>query len=223
MMVCKRFISALIVAVLLSASALAQSKAKVESVPAPTATEVPKALADALEPQGARVTNDKGTVCEIWLRKGLDLGPPAGGLGDVMYAQLGTGNWIGVLHFPAPAADFRGQALKAGYYGLRYAKIPTDGAHMGVFPTRDALALTPVADDTAIDQPLSPADLIKLSRQASGTPHPAFLVMSSAEGSTTFPSVGQDDQGNTALRLKVQGKSGELPIAITIIGKWAGG
>ena len=222
MILFRRFISALFVAAFLSASALAQSNAKVESVPAPAATDIPKALADALEPQGARVTNDKGTVCEIWLRQSLDLGPPAGGLGDVMYGQLGTGNWIGVLHFPAPAADFRGQALKAGYYGLRYAKIPTDGAHMGVFPTRDALALTPVADDTAIDQPLSPADLIKLSRQASGTPHPAFLVMSSAEGSATFPSVGQDNQGNTVLRLKVQGKSGELPTGITIIGKWAG-
>jgi len=217
-----RTISILFVISLLSLSALAQGDAKVESIPAVAAADVSKTMADALEPQGVRVTNDKGTVCEIWLRKDLELGPPAGGLGDVMYGELGVGNWVGLLHFPDAAADFRGQPLKAGYYGLRYVKIPTDGAHMGVFPTRDALALTPVAADGAIDQTLSSADIIKLSRQASGTPHPAFLVMSSSEGSSTFPSVGKDDEGNTSLRLKVQGKNGELPIGITVIGKWAG-
>jgi len=222
MILFKRLIAAIFIAGMLSVSALAQGNVKVEPVPAPVATEVPKAMLDALEPQGARVASDKGSVCEIWLRKGMELGPPASGLGDIMYGQLGDGNWIGVLHFPAAAADFRGQAVKAGYYGLRYAKIPTDGAHMGAFPTRDTLALTPIADDSAIDQPLGPADLRKFSRLASGTPHPAFLVMSSAEGSTSFPSVGQDDHGNTALRLKVQGKNGELPIGITVLGKWAG-
>ena len=121
-----RTISILFVVSILSLSALAQGSVKVESIPAVSAADVPKAIADALEPQGVRVTNDKGTVCEIWLRKGLELGPPAGGLGDVMYGQLGAGNWVGLVHFPAAAADFRGQPLKAGYYGLRYAKIPTD-------------------------------------------------------------------------------------------------
>jgi hypothetical protein len=205
---------------LLTAPAFAQGTLKVDSVPAPVASEVPKTLLDSLEPQGARVSSDKGTICEVWLRKGLALGPPAGGLGDIMYGQLGAGNLIGVLHFPAQNADFRGQPIKPGYYALRYAQIPTDGAHMGVFSTRDAVLLTPVAADTAIDQALAFADMVKLSRQVSGSPHPAFLVMSSAEGATTFPSVGKDDHGNSALRVKVQGKNGELPIGITVVGQW---
>lgn len=220
MLMFARFTSAILVIGFLGASALAQGILKVDSVPAPVGSDVPKALLDSLEAQGARVSSDKGTICEVWLRKGLTLGPPAGGLGDIMYAQLGTGNLIGVLHFPSQAADFRGQLIKPGYYALRYADIPTDGAHMGVFSTRDSLLLTPVAADTAIDQTLVSADMVKLSRQVSGTPHPAFLVMSSAEGVTALPSVGKDDHGNSALRVKVQGKAGELPIGITVVGQW---
>ncbi len=217
-----RFTSALLLLAFLSAPALAQGGAKVESIPAPTGSDLPKALLDVLEPQGARVTNDQGTVCEIWLRKGLTLGPPAGGLGDILYGQLGVGNMVGVLHFPAQGADFRGQPVKPGYYALRYAHIPTDGAHMGVFATRDALALTPTAADTAIDQTLAFPDLAKLSRQASGTPHPAFLVMSPAGDGASFPSVVKDDHGRANLQLKVLGKNGELSIGITVVGMWTG-
>lgn len=215
-----KLISALFVISFLTASALAQGNLKVDSVPAPVGSEVPKALLDSLDPQGARVSSDQGTVCEVWLRKGLTLGPPAGGLGDILYGQLGAGNLIGVLRFPAQGADFRGQPVKPGYYALRYAQIPTDGAHMGVFATRDSVLLTPVAADTALDQTLSYGDMVKLSGQVSGTPHPAFLVMTSAEGATTLPSVGKDEHGNAAVRLKVQGKNGELPIGITVVGQW---
>ncbi len=214
------FALAVSLSVLLTATAYAQGSVKVEPAPAPTASDVPKALLETLDAQGARVSKDSSTVCEIWLRKGVTLGPPAGGLGDILYGQLGAGNLIGLLHFPAQGADFRGQPVKPGYYALRYANIPTDGAHMGVFPTRDAVLLTPAAADTALDQTLAFADMVKLSKEASGTPHPAFLIMASAESASTFPSVGKDDHGNNAVYLKVQGKNGELPIGITVVGQW---
>ena len=152
----------------------------------------------------------------------MTIGQAAGGLGDVMYAQLGTGNLVGVLHFPSQGADFRGNPVKAGYYALRYALIPQDGAHMGVYSTRDALAMTPVAADTQIEQTLSFEDVVKLSKQASGTPHPAFQVMSAVAEGAAFPSIGKDDHGHSNLQIKLQGKNGELPIGITVVGKWAG-
>lgn len=207
---------------LFAASALAQGNYKVETVAAPAAADVPKALLDVLDAQGARVVGDSGTLCEVWLRKGMTLGQAAGGLGDVMYGQLGAGNFIGVLHFPAPVADFRGQPLKAGYYSIRYALIPQDGAHMGAYATRDALHLTPVAADTQVDQTLSFEDMVKLAKQASGAPHPAFLVMSAVSGGAAFPSVAKDDLGHWNLQLKMQGKNGELAIGITVVGKWEG-
>jgi hypothetical protein len=214
--------STLVIVSVFAAPAWAQGEVKVESVPAPATADVPKPLLEVLESQGARVAGEQGTICEIWLRKGMTLGPPAGGLGDILYGQLGAGNLVGVWHFPAQGADFRGNPVKAGYYALRYALIPQDGAHMGVYATRDALAMTPVADDTQIEQALSFEDVVKLSKQASGTPHPAFLVMGAVADGATFPSIGTDDLGHSNLQLKLQGKNGELPIGITVVGKWAG-
>jgi hypothetical protein len=214
--------STLLTVVVFAASAWAQGDVKVEPVAAPAASDVPQALLDVMDSQGARVAGEKGTICEIWLRKGMTLGPAAGGLGDIMYGQLGAGNLVGVLHFPSQGADFRGNPVKAGYYALRYALIPQDGAHMGVYATRDSLALTPVSADTQVEQTLSFDDVVKLSKQASGTPHPAFLIMGAVADGASFPSIGKDDHGHSNLQLKLQGKNGELPIAITVVGVWAG-
>ncbi|MFB3923378.1 MAG: hypothetical protein ACE145_16775 [Terriglobia bacterium] len=205
-----------------SLAAWGQGNYKVESVAAPAAADVPKALVDVLDAQGARVVGDQGPLCEVWLRKGIALGQAAGGLGDILYGQLTAGTIVGVLHFPNAGADFRGQPVKAGYYVLRHALIPQDGAHMGAYATRDALLLSPVAADTEITKDLSFDEMVKLSRQASGTPHPAFLVMSAVSDGATFPSVVKDDMGHWNLQLKVSGQGGELPIGITVVGKWEG-
>jgi len=207
---------------LLAANAFGQEGYKVEAAGAPASEDVPKALLDALEPQGARLAGDQGTVCEIWLRKAMPLKQAAGGGGDVLYGALGEGAVLGVLHFPNAAADFRGQPVKPGFYVLRYALIPQDGNHMGVYPYRDALLLSPVAADTEIDKELKFDDLVKLSRLASGTPHPAFLVMSPLSEGQAFPAVVKDDQGHWNLQLKVRGQSGEISVAITLVGKWEG-
>jgi len=214
--------SSLLMILALAASAWAQGEIKVEPVPAPTTPDVSKALLDVLEAQGTRVASDQGAICEIWLRKGMTLGPPAGGLGDIMYGQLGAGNLVGVLHFSVQGADFRGNPVKPGYYALRYVLIPQDGAHVGLYPTRDALAMTPAAADTEIDKTLAFADVVKLSRQVSGAPHPAFLVMSAVPDGASLPSIGKDDRGYSNLQLKLQGNNGDLPIGITVVGKWAG-
>jgi hypothetical protein len=206
----------------LSVSAVAQGNYRVETIGAPASSDVPKALADALEAQGARLAGDQGVLCEVWLRKAVPLQAAAGESGEVLYGALGNGSVLGALHFPSTAADFRGQPIKPGYYVMRYALIPQDGAHMGVYATRDTVLLSPVAADTEIDKNLRFDDLVKLSRLASGTPHPAFLVMSSVSEGEVLPSVAKDDQGHWNLQLKVKGQSGELPIAITLVGKWEG-
>jgi hypothetical protein len=92
---------------------------------------------------------------------------------------------------------------------------------MGVNPTRDAFVLCPAATDTDIGTPLKFDDLVKLSRQAAGTPHPAFLVGAPVDGNT-FPSVSKDDQDHWNLQVKLHGSSGDVPIAIAVVGKWQG-
>jgi hypothetical protein len=202
-------------------SAFGQGNYRVEAIGTPAASDVPKALLDALEAQGTRLAGDQGVMCEVWLRKAVPL-KAAGDSGEVLYGALNNGTVLGVLRFPSAAADFRGQPIKPGYYVMRYALIPQDGSHMGVFATRDAVVLSPVASGTEIEKDLSFEDMVKLSRLASGTPHPAFLVMSPVSEGQSFPSVVKDDQEHWNLQLKVKGQSGELPIAITLVGKWEG-
>jgi len=195
---------------------------KVESAGAPPAADLPKPLGDAVDSQGARVLNGQGgTLLEVWLSKTVPTKAGAGGSSDFLYGSLSEGEFLGVLHFPAQAADFRGQAIKPGFYTLRYGLIPQDGNHMGVNPTRDVLVLCPVAADMDLSAALKFDDLVKLGRQASGTPHPGFLLGAPVNGDS-FPAVVKDDQGHWNLQVKVHGSSGDLPFAFTVVGKWEG-
>ena len=211
-----------LVAVLLLCVASALGQYKAESVGAPASPDIPKPLQDMLDSQGTRLVDGQGsTLCEIWLRKAVPANPNPSNSSDTLYGPLAEGTFLGVLHFPAQGADFRGQAIKPGYYTLRYALIPQDGNHMGVNPYRDTLVLGPVAADTAPDAALKFDGLVKLSRQASGTPHPALLVMGQVNGDS-FPSVVKDDQGHWNLQVKLHGQNGDIPIAVTVVGKWEG-
>jgi hypothetical protein len=104
---------------------------------------------------------------------------------------------------------------------LRYGLIPQDGNHMGVNPYRDAFVMAPVAADPGPGKTLSFEDLVKLSTQASGTPHPGFLVGAPVNGAT-FPSVAKDDSGNWNVQIKGHAASGDLPLAFTVVGHWQG-
>ena len=165
-------------------------------------SDVPAAITATLDPQGVRVTDAGGaTVCEVWLRKTFPSNPNPSTSSDVLFGALPEGGLVGVVHFPKDTTDFRSQAIKAGYYTLRYGLIPQDGNHMGVNPNRDAFVLAPAATEGNPDAVLKFEDLVKLSRQASGTNHPAFLVGAPVNGDT-FPNVAKDDTGNWDLQIK---------------------
>jgi hypothetical protein len=204
---------------LFGALAWGQGSYKADTAAAPNASDVPKALLDMLDPQGARLVNDKGaTVGEVWLVKGAGLSP--GGSSDAVCPGLGVGELVGVLHYPNPSGDFRGQNIKAGFYTLRYAHMPQDGNHMGANPYPDFLVLSPVGADTALDKALEFADLVKLSKQASGTVHPAVLSLIPVASGAKFPSAAQSDQGYWALQIRLAGKGGgSQPMALVLVGQ----
>jgi hypothetical protein len=202
-------------------AAFGQGSYKAESIGAAPAA-VPAVLQSALEPQGTRVTDGTGaTLCEVWLRKTLPVSASPSTSSDVLYGSLPVGGFLGILHFPKDTTDFRSQSIKAGYYSLRYGLIPQDGNHMGVNSTRDAFVLVPVAADNNPDATLNFEDLVKLSRQASGTNHPGFLVGAPVNGDS-FPSVSKDDAGNWNVQIKGHSSSGDLPLAFTVVGHWQG-
>lgn len=215
---------ALVVEVLGAALALAQGTYKVESAGAPT--NLSPALQDALQSSGARLVNDQGAaVAEVWLRKSIPVQESSAKSVDILYPALGTGTMVGVARFPNGSSDFRGQPIKPGVYTLRYAQIPQDGNHLGVSPYRDFLLLGPAAADTDIDKPLSFDAVVKLSRGASGTGHPAILSLDPATEGKSEPAAFQDDQGHWALQVKVKASAGaqDFSIGIVLVGKTEAG
>jgi len=128
------------------------------------------------------------------------------------------GEFVGIMHLPMAGSDFRCQSIKPGYYTMRYALIPQDGNHMGVSPNRDFVLLTPVSADADPAKAVGFNDLVKLSKQASGTNHPAVISLAAATAQN-FPSVGQDDQGHWMLQVKLPTSSGELPFALILVGQ----
>lgn len=200
--------------------AWAQGSYKAEPVGPLTASDVPKALEDALSPEGARLVNDKGaTVGELWTLKSVALGA-ANSSSDALYSSLSVGTLVGVVHFPAQSNDFRGQTIKAGYYTLRYGKMPQDGNHMGANPYPDFLLLSPVSADTQLT-PLKLDDLLNLSRKASGTAHPAVMSLVPVASGAKFPSAAGDDKGDEALQVKLSGGGQQVPIALILVGQVA--
>lgn len=208
---------------LLSTAALAQGVYKVAPVPLPTA-DVPAALASLLQPQGTRVTDSSGaTICEIWLGNAVPLAATTNSSPDIMYGNLEVSTLVGAIHFPNPSSDFRGQAIKAGYYTLRYGQTPQDGNHMGVNPTRDFLLMSPVAQDTNLSAVFSLKDLVAMSKLASGTNHPAVLEMDPA-GTGAAPTVTQNSEGYTVLSAQAQSKTAAgqaqpLNLSVVVVGQ----
>jgi hypothetical protein len=206
----------LVIAISLPAFAAA---GKIESIGAFSDQSAPESIRKALEEKGYRVTlADGAVVCEIWLRNGAPAGNKTEAQGAV-YTGLAVSTLIGVISFPKPTTDFRGQAIKAGAYTLRYALHPLDGNHLGISPIRDFLVMIPVSADQNAETEYKFEDLMKHSAKASGTNHPGVVSLTSAD-SGAAPSVSENDQGHVIFAAKLKTQSGaELPIAFVVKGR----
>src|SRR5438270_3967050 len=165
--------------ILIMAAGAAFSQYKVEPA-GPPPPDLPASVAATLQKDGSKVVGANGTAfCEIWYRSTAPTGPKSTEDG-VTLPTIPQGALLGALRFPGRGSDRRGQNIKAGVYTLRYSLHPVNGDHQGVAPQRDFLVMIPAADDT--DANATPAfdDLMKMSRKASGTPHPAVLSMSAS-------------------------------------------
>ena len=122
----------LLIVLILTAPLLAQS-AKVELI-GPSPAAVPSDLKAALEGKGYRVTLDDGWTADLWLAKDLKLAnhdaPGA------LYPELNDSEFVGVISLTKSMSDFRGQAVPAGTYTLRYQLLPQDANHLGVSPNQ---------------------------------------------------------------------------------------
>ncbi len=196
---------------LAAASVALAQEYKVEPLTSPP-QGLPAAYSSVIDTQGYRVTGPKGVWCEIWFRKSI---PTTGAKSsDAAIAfPIAQGTLLGVLRFPGPGEDRRGQPMKAGLYTMRYSNYPVDGAHQGVAPQRDFALLTPVANDP--DPNAMPAfDALVTQSKTSGTPHPAVFSLEPPSGSN-FPSIAKEGERDWALSVK----AGSLPIAMIVAGR----
>ncbi len=224
---CFCILATLFLGLLCAAGARGQGSYKLQTAGAATAPQILRPVKTVLEAQGDVLANASGSpVCEIWWRKGISEQTSPSSSGDILYGQLSVGEFLGVLHFPGLAKDYRGQPVQSGYYTLRYALIPQDGNHMGVSTYRDFVLLIPVADDPGPNEDMAFDALVKASRRATQTGHPAVLMLDPAlqDPSATYPSVTQDDQGNWALDVKLdttsRGQAQPLTFALVLVGQY---
>ena len=181
-----RFRNLLLLLLLLAAVCIgAAAQAKLANIPALSDASVQAAIRAALDASGFRLVRPDGSVlCQIWLRKSLPVGRIAAAKGAA-YPEMSESALLGVISFPNGGKDFRGQAIKPGFYTMRYELLPEDGNHLGVAPTRDFVLLVAASADNDPDAQYDYAQLVKLSVQAAGTNHPAAFVLLAPENGAT--------------------------------------
>jgi hypothetical protein len=193
---------------------------RLETIGPLTESAVPESVRKALEPKGYRVLREDGrVVCEIWFRAAVPIQTGKTAEPEVVYTGLEESTLVGVILFPEPTTDYRGQAIKAGAYTLRYALYPADGNHIGIAPNRDFLLLIPAGLDPDVATRYSFEELVKRSAKAAGTNHPAGLSLRSAEGYKTVPTVVDFASRYTLLVAPVKTTAGgELILALIVRG-----
>ena len=198
----KRFILRLMI--LLACIAVSASvAAQVQRIGALSAAGASDELKRAVEDKGYRVTLDDGWTAEFWFAKQLKTATKE--VPGALYPELANAEFVGVVSLPKGMTDFRGQAIPAGAYTLRYQLLPQDGNHLGVAPNPDFLSVIPVASDQNPEQRYLYKKLIGLSAQSTGTSHPAVIAMDTAGDPG---SVVKDPQNVTTFSVAVPTSAG---------------
>lgn len=177
-------------------------------------SDLAPAFSQTLQPQGTKILGAGGAVfCEVWFRTSLAKGTSSD---QNVTLPVPQGTLLGVIRFPAPGADRRGQPVKPGVYTLRYSLLPVNGDHQGAAPQRDFVLLTPAADDKDANATPDFDALVAMSRKASGTPHPAVLSLWGAGASDPAGFAKQGD--DWVLTTKI----GDTQVSIILVGKFEG-
>ena len=194
----------------------------IEPVVAKASAYLPKSVVEGLDQEGLRLVTDinglKTTVCEVWWAKtvaGQENSPASRG---ILYGSVKVGALVGVIHFLPESSedyreDFRDQKLRPGYFTMRYGQMPDDPKHKDVNPNRDFLLLSPVSVDREPAQILSVDNLLRFSRLASRTPHPAIVSVVQVNAAyKTSPVVITDDAGGCILQSKLHVSQNGKPL-----------
>ena len=168
--------------------------------------DLPQSIADSVDPSGVHVfTYDNGLetpICEIFWAKTVVAEDSPAKAGKALYSNLKEGALVGVIRFLAESKDdyredFHDQKLSPGFYTMRYVA-------MREADKNDFVLLSPAKVDRDPERVLASDELLRLSRQASGTDQPAVLSLVGVEKSNKdFPDVLMADDGSCVLQVKL--------------------
>ncbi len=209
-----RILPKVVFAATLLTATIAWAAPKVETLGPCTDPVLPDAVKKVLAQQGYRVTLKDGSTIDLWPR--AQLATASKSREDATY-PLTPSTFVGVIHFEKNTRDYRGDAVPAGTYNLRYELAPSDGDHLGTSPTPDFLLLVPAQADADPDQSYNFEQLVDLSRQVTGKKHPTPFNLVPPDAKE-FPSVATDPEDRTILSFKVKTQSGDLPLALVVRG-----
>jgi len=189
--------------------------------PPPDAIQAP--IKEALNPQALQIKNADGNpLATLWLRSAVPASAkPAGANGTILFPFLQAGELVGAIEFTAEGQDYRDQIIDPGVYTLRYGLQPVNGDHLGVSKFRDYLLLVPAKDDAAVAI-IPQKKLEKDSTDASGTNHPAVLILFAApDGAKDAQMIHDEDLdlwGVVAtLPLKLEGEASTQAFPVQLI------
>jgi hypothetical protein len=186
-------------------------------------------IAKAMGERSFQFLDAKGNVlCELWFCKEVPAKATAEQVKNgLTYRELQEGTLLGVVRFPNPITDYRKQKIKAGVYTLRLGFQPENGDHMGTAPYNEFCLLVPAADDKN-EKPIAGKELQDVSTKASGTSHPAVLLLFpvAAKEAGAEAKVVDKGEGHWIVALKLDLKVGEekvpLGLGLTLIGVSSG-
>jgi hypothetical protein len=213
--------------VLLAAPVLAAEPAyKLEPVAVAPAGLSPEIVAK-LAPHGARMSDAKGPVCEVWLARSIPVKAGFKASLSVHY-PFQPGELIGALRVPdgRKFKDFRGQDVPAGSYTLRYGQQPEDGNHVGTSELADFLLALPAKLDVDPARP-SIEVLAQRSAKSAGATHPAiYSLLPPKAAAQEAKLVHEADKHYWVLDVSPLGTAGEaaapVPVRLVLVGKAEG-
>src|SRR5208283_4544879 len=198
-----RLIARLTIAVGFAALTACAAAAQVSRIGALSAPGASAELKHAVEDKGYRVTLDDGWTAEFWFARQLPTATKD--VSGALYPELANAEFVGVVNLSKGMTDFRGQAIPAGVYTLRYQLLPQDGNHLGVAPNPDFLLAIPVASDPDPAQSYLYKKLVALSAKSAGTNHPAVIALDSAGEPA---SIAKEAQNVTVLTVALNTSAG---------------
>jgi len=160
---------------------------------------------------GYHVALDQNWSADFWFAK--ELKTTSRDSANSLYPELANSEFIGIIKLPEGMSDYRGQAIPAGTYTLRYQLIPQDANHLGVSPHPDFLLALPLASDADPEQSYAYKRLVALSRKTTGS-HPAVIALDTAREAETLTKDGQ----TVIFTVAIPSSGGKEKIGIVIKG-----